>query len=140
MTRREQCVWVGVAVAALPIAMLIVPLGYRVDVHAPAVQLPLLALLAIAEEIVFRGGLQTLLARQRWLRFGVASLSGANLVTSAVFGAAHLLAHSPLQSVSVIPVSLLLGVAYERSGGLRLPAALHVAFNLALYLANVVAR
>ncbi len=125
----------AVAVGALPVAWLLARTGHGMSATPPSLQgLAGLVLLAAAEELVFRGGLQTalakkwsVLARQRW------GLSGANLLTSVVFSVAHLWAHAPLQAAMVFPVSLLLGASLEQSHRLRVPVALHIWFNLALY-------
>jgi len=128
------------AAGAVPVAWLLARFGYGMPAVEPLRDLPLLALLAIAEEVVFRGGLQSWLLTKPALarhRFGV---SAANALTSVVFSAAHLGAHAPLQALGVLPVSLLLGASLERSRRLWVPAALHVWFNVALYAASWVQR
>lgn len=127
--------WV-VAVGALPMAWVLARLGHGMATGQALSELPWLALLAAAEELVFRGGLQTALAQRPALarcRFG---LSGANLLASLAFAAAHLWAHTPLQAAGMLPVSLLLGAGFEQSGRLRVPIAMHAWFNLALYAAS----
>ncbi|HVL57253.1 MAG TPA: JDVT-CTERM system glutamic-type intramembrane protease [Burkholderiaceae bacterium] len=98
--------------------------------------MPLQLLLApVWEEVLFRGLLQGRLGR--W-RAGAARWKGitlANALTGAVFAAAHLLAHPPALAPGFFAVSLLLGIARERSGGLALPIALHAAFNLLGWIA-----
>ena len=125
----------AVAVLALPVAWLLARAGHGMAPPASLGGLAWLVLLAAAEEVIFRGGLQAALARwqpalatTRW------GLSGANLLTSVVFSAAHLWAHTPLQALAVFPVSLLLGASFEHSARLRVPVALHIWFNAALYL------
>ncbi len=136
--RREALFWVAIGIGALPLALLLARLGFAISVREPVVQVPMVILIAIAEEVVFRGGLQDFLARlgRRPMQLRFLGLSFPNLVTSAAFGATHLLAHSPAHALAVVPVSLLLGLARERSGGLLLPVALHAEFNLALYVAS----
>ena len=140
MTPGARRGWGAVALGALPVAWLLAGQGHGMVVREPLRDLLWLLVLALAEEVIFRGGLQTGLLRSPALaarRFG---LSGANLLTSVVFSAAHLWAHTPLQALGVFPVSLLLGASLEQSGRLWLPAALHVWFNLALYLSSWVQR
>ncbi len=96
-----------------------------------------LVLLAAAEELIFRGGLQAGLARRPALAARHFGFSGANLLTSVAFSAAHLWAHTPLQAAAVFPVSLLLGASLDHSGRLRVPVALHIWFNAALCLMSV---
>ncbi len=126
----------AMAAGAVPVAWLLARFGHGLPAIEPLRDLPLLTLLAVAEEVVFRGGLQSWLMAKPALarrRFGV---SGANAWTSVVFSAAHLWAHTPLQALGVFPVSLLLGASLERSSRLWVPAALHVWFNVALYAAS----
>jgi membrane protease YdiL (CAAX protease family) len=131
--------WWGSALAAPLLAALVVRLGFGVALDAPWRTLGLLALAAIVEEIVFRGGLLRLLLR-RWPtgRKNWQSISAANALTSAVFALAHLWSHPPLAALGVLPVSLLLGWAYERSGQrLAPPIVLHLYFNVVLLAASL---
>lgn len=136
MTRGARRGFAAAAVAALPVAWWLAGGGHGLAVQQPLRDVALLLLLAGAEELVFRGGLQAWLAQRPGFgarRFG---LSGANLLTSVVFSAAHLWAHPPLLALAVFPVSLLLGASFEQSGRLWVPVALHAWFNLALYAAS----
>jgi len=127
---------VAAAAGAVPVAWLLARFGHGMPTSNPLRDLPLLALLAVAEEVVFRGGLQSWLATKPVMARRRLGVSTANAVTSVVFSAAHLGSHAPLQALGVFPVSLLLGASLERSGRLWVPAALHVWFNLALYGAS----
>jgi len=76
----------------------------------------------IAEEVFFRGLLQTFLAgvvRSRWLAIGLAS---------AVFGIVHF--SQPHVIPALIALGVLIGYAYERTGTLVVPVLIHAAFNL----------
>ena len=133
--------WWTCALAAPPLAALAAHLGYGVPLDAPWRMLGLLVLASIAEEIVFRGGLLRLLRRWPAGRAGWRSISAANVLTSAVFALAHLWNHPPLAALGVLPVSLLLGWAYERSGQrLAPPIGLHLYFNMALFAASLALR
>jgi membrane protease YdiL (CAAX protease family) len=95
------------------------PLGFAI----PALIYPIL------EEIVFRGGLQTVLLRysrgsKRWGGFTV-----ANIITSAVFSALHLLSHAPLWSAAAFLPSVVFGYFRDRHSSLISPMALHVFYN-----------
>jgi membrane protease YdiL (CAAX protease family) len=74
----------------------------------------------LAEEVFFRGMLQTLLLpllRSRWLVIAVASVLFA-------------LPHEPLYALPALFVlAIFLGYAYERSGCLWPPILMHVLFN-----------
>ncbi len=124
------------AAAAVPVAWVLAWLGQGMTPTQPWRDLTWLLLLAVAEEAVFRAGLQATLARRAALSTTLCGVSAANLLTSLAFSAAHLWAHPPLLAVGVFPVSLLLGASYEQSGRLRVPTALHLWFNLALYTAS----
>ena len=94
---------------------------------------------AVAEEIVFRAGLQRALGR--WPSLAgrrIGPLSAANLLTSLLFALVHLWQHPPLAAAGVVPVSWLLGWVYER-GGERLapPTLLHGYFNATLYASTL---
>jgi membrane protease YdiL (CAAX protease family) len=127
--------------ATPPLAALAAQLGYGVALDAPWRVLGLLVLASIAEEIVFRGGVQRLLRRWPAGRTSWYAVSAANALTSVVFALAHLWNHPPLAALGVLPVSLLLGWAYERSGQrLALPIVLHLYFNAALWAASLALR
>ena len=74
----------------------------------------------IAEELFFRGLLQTMLVRvvrSRW---------GAVAITSFAFAAVHALPH---HWPALIVLSMLMGAAYERTGSLITPITIHMIFN-----------
>jgi membrane protease YdiL (CAAX protease family) len=138
---------VAVVVLAIPVSWLTATLGFTIAVVAPARDVALLLLWSTSEEIVFRGGLQPLLgwalARAALLESarhpGWTVISLANLLTSLVFCAAHLLYKPAWVVLGLFPVSLLLGASLERSGRLWVPVALHAYFNLLLYAASALA-
>jgi membrane protease YdiL (CAAX protease family) len=138
---------VAIVVLAIPISWLTATLGFTIAVVAPARDVALLLLWSTSEEIVFRGGLQPLLGwvLARATEPGSAPLPGwsvisiANLVTSLLFCAAHLLNKPVWVVLGLFPVSLLLGASLERSGRLWVPVALHAYFNLLLYAASALA-
>ncbi len=112
-------------------------MGQRLPVREPLTDIAWLALLALAEELVFRGGVHAALRRYAALTRRVLHISAANALASLAFALAHGLAQPALNVLALWPVSLVLGVAYERSGErLALPVALHLWFNLALYAAS----
>lgn len=95
----------------------------------PSAQVLLLTVLVypLLEEIVFRGALQTaLLERCRGRRAG---LSDANLITSLVFTALHLLVHAQTWAVLVFFPSLIFGHLRERHARLWPSQLLHVYYN-----------
>ena len=134
--RRDKVLWIAVLGAPLFWAALLVlsgrdpawswPLAEPLRFVLPALCYPVL------EEIVFRGLLQEQL--QRALRGRtVGPLSGANIVTSAVFTALHFLYHAPAWAAAVFIPSLLFGYFKDQSGRLTIPIALHVFYNSGYY-------
>jgi membrane protease YdiL (CAAX protease family) len=127
--RTANLFWLGCATLAPGLAWWAAKSGFGMA-HGSGLlrDLAVLALAAVAEEIVFRGGIQEFLLRRMPLRWT------ANVLTSLLFAAVHLWAHSPSVALGVLPVSLVLGWAYERSGRRILPPMLlHLYFNLLLY-------
>lgn len=128
--------WWACALIAPPLAWAAAASGYGITHTEPLRDLAFLALGSLAEEVVFRGGVQRVLLRKMPAR--TAGISAANAITSLLFGTAHLWAHAPLAALGVLPVSLVLGAAYERSGErLMAPIALHLYFNAVLYAATL---
>jgi membrane protease YdiL (CAAX protease family) len=140
-TQLPRSFWWACALSTPLLAALAVRLGFGVAVEAPWRTISMLALASIAEEIVFRGGLLQLLLRWPAGRTSWHSISAANALTSAVFALAHLWNHPPTAALGVLPVALLLGWAYERSGQrLAPPIMLHLYFNAALFVASLALR
>lgn len=83
----------------------------------------------VLEEIVFRGGLQTVLLRQSYLAGRWFGLSRANVVTSILFAAFHLFAHTPQWAAAVVVPSLIFGYFRDRHDSVTGPIALHVFYN-----------
>ena len=73
----------------------------------------------LSEEIFFRGFLYNAAKR----RFGIAA--GA-LISGLVFGAVHF---GPLAVIMIVPMGILLALAYEKTGSLWVPIAMHAANN-----------
>lgn len=122
-------------IVAVPIAWGVAAAGYGVATREPLRDLAVMALWSVAEEIVFRGALQPAIARRidNEPRLGV---TPANVATSLVFAALHLLRHPPLVALFVFPVSLVYGKARELSGHVLPAIMLHLAFNALLYAAS----
>ena len=132
-------VWWICAIGAPVLAWFVAKAGYGIAIASPWPDLAVLAVTSVLEEVVFRGGLQPLL--RRWQPLAATQpVSGANLLTSVAFAALHLWHHPALAALGVLPVSLLLGWIYERSGERLLPPVLlHLYFNAALVLSSYAA-
>jgi membrane protease YdiL (CAAX protease family) len=97
--------------------------------------LTLLLLAPVAEETVFRLGLQ------RWihtrLSMSAGPLSMSNLLTAVVFGSLHALHHgNPLMMLTMFP-SLVFGWIWEnKAKQLRYPVLVHAWYNLCLVISG----
>lgn len=89
----------------------------------------LAVLIPIAEEIVFRGGIQPALLRTRVGVRRVLGCSVANLATSALFALAHLPFHPPLWALATFAPSLVFGHLRERYASVIPAVLLHVFYN-----------
>lgn len=85
----------------------------------------------VLEEIVFRGGLQSALLKKTVFQrsLGSVPLTLANLVTTVIFAAFHLLNQPPLWAVLVIPPSLVFGWMRERHDSVLPSIILHIVYN-----------
>jgi len=123
------------ALAAGPLcwaALIVVnlPLGSGVDGWALIHGVLLMPLL---EEFVFRSGLQGWLLERRALARRLPSarlgISGANLIASIVFAAAHLWTQPPLWAALIFLPSLVFGHLYERRQSIAGPVLVHAFYN-----------
>lgn len=128
--------WLACALVAPPVAWAIAAAGFPMPVHDPLRDLVAIAAWSVAEEIVFRGGLQPLLARAFGTRGRSWPVTPANVATSLVFAGLHAWRHGAVVALGVFPVSLLYGFARERTGRVAPAALLHVGFNVLLYAAS----
>jgi len=105
------------------------------DLRTEAAAPPLLAFVKLAliypilEEIVFRGGIQTLLLERTPLRAKCLGISGANIVTSLLFSAAHLIHQTALWASLVFIPSIIFGWARERYNRVIPSIVLHALYN-----------
>lgn len=97
-----------------------------------AVLLNLVLLYPIVEELIFRGAIQTLLAR--WLKQHWLILSLANLTTSSLFVLVHLVNHSPAWAIATFIPSLAFGYIQERTNNIAAPIILHCTYNAGYFL------
>jgi membrane protease YdiL (CAAX protease family) len=88
----------------------------------------------VLEELVFRGALQGWLRKQEWGTRQQSGMTLANLVTSAVFAAAHVLQRASIGAAAVFVPGLIFGYFRDRYGNLYASIALHIFYNSGLLL------
>jgi membrane protease YdiL (CAAX protease family) len=88
----------------------------------------LLALAPVAEELVFRAGLQEHLLRRLQAQHAAAAFA-ANALTALAFAAAHLAVHANVFAALTLLPALLIGRVYQQQRRLAPCIALHVLFN-----------
>lgn len=89
----------------------------------------------VLEELAFRGVLQGWLRSYPWGRSARLGVTAANLMSTAVFCALHLLHHPPAWAALVAAPSLVFGFFRDRSGSVVPAIVLHGAYNLFYVLA-----
>lgn len=107
---------------------------------APAESTPWLFVLAfpIAEELTFRGLVQGQLARFAAMRQRRAGISGANVVATLLFAAAHLPFRGPSTAALVLLPSLTFGWIRDRHCAVWPAALLHMSYNASAWVAAMV--
>lgn len=83
----------------------------------------------VLEEYVFRGGLQAALFDRANLRQSLLGISIANVITSTVFAALHLINQPPLWAALVFLPSLVFGWMRDRYSNIHASIVLHIAYN-----------
>ena len=121
-----------------PLAWLILATVYPVREAPGLPPLPwhqvvlVLLVFPVLEEVVFRGLVLDMVARQFSKRFGPLTL--ANVLTSLLFVAAHLFHNPPVWALLVFFPSLIFGYLKERHRTLLSPILMHGFYNLGFYL------
>lgn len=96
--------------------------------------LQLVVLMPVLEEIVFRGGLQSMLLDKSVFAKSLLGISLANLLASAVFAAMHLFNQPPLWAALVFVPSLVFGWARDRFDSIISSIILHCVYNAGFVL------
>lgn len=117
---------------------ILLPDGFAADIASSLVSISLFVIAyPVVEEWLFRGLIQGELLRLRKLSRTFTGISGANLVTSLLFVALHLINHPPLWAMAVLVPSLVLGHFRERYQQVWIPMALHMLFNASYLVAGL---
>jgi membrane protease YdiL (CAAX protease family) len=132
---RDTRFWIALLMGPLVCALMAlwVPRGSVDYVVQWRLLLWLVLLYPVLEEMVFRGGLQTLLLRTQKGQMARYDISLANLMTSLLFALVHLLNHSPLWAVAIFVPSLLFGWFRERYNSVIPSMILHSGYNLSYF-------
>ena len=88
----------------------------------------------IIEELAFRGFIQTSLAKMASLRTSFGSISSANIVTSVIFSAFHLIHHNVIWALLVFIPSVVFGFFRDKYGSVKPSIVLHIIYNGFYYL------
>ncbi len=129
-----------VAVAAGPLVWVVLYLLYRPQpswqqiVENSASLLLLCLIYPLIEELAFRGAVQGWLLRQRFGSVSVAGITGANILASCLFAAAHLFYHPPLWAALVFVPSLVFGWFRDRYQSVVPAIVLHILYNSGYFL------
>lgn len=121
------------ALAAAPLSLLV--LNWIVPAWSSGIRLQVSIMLSVVlwqpviEELLFRGVIQGQLRKCAWAQAGIFKLTLANILTSMLFVAAHLLSHAPAWAVAVMVPSLVFGYFRDRYGHLLPSLLLHAAYN-----------
>ena len=91
-----------------------------------------LVLAPVLEEVVFRGGLHAALLRRK-SRPLLAGAGRINALVAAAFGLAHALTRSLVLGLAVLPMALVIGWVYERTGRVRHCVWIHAGCNAAWF-------
>lgn len=83
----------------------------------------------ILEEFIFRGVLQPALYENNTLASSFAGVSLANVITSLLFAAMHLINQPPLWAALVFLPSIVFGWARDRYGYIHASVVLHIFYN-----------
>lgn len=126
----DPAFWVAIALGPLCWGLLAIS-GLTTYRNPPELELLLWGVLVypVLEEIVFRGGLQPALLTRPTLSVTRAGISPANVITSFVFAALHLMSQGPLLASLVFLPSLVFGAARDRYGTISASIILHMFYN-----------
>lgn len=94
----------------------------------------------LIEELLFRGIIQGQLSRQQWGQQALFKITAANIVTSILFVAVHMLNNPPIWSLTIFIPSLLYGYFRDRFNSVYPAMILHSAYNGTVILGLLIYR
>jgi len=92
------------------------------------------------EELLFRGIIQGQLSKSKWAQQSLLNITAANMVTSALFVAIHILNTSLIWSLTIFIPSLLYGYFRDTFKSVYPAMVLHSIYNLIVVLGLVIYR
>ncbi len=128
----KDSIFVFLLIAPLPVWLWLYITKGVTGITDLSVLLTLVLLFPIIEEILFRGFIQSFLAKrlhQRWFIFSL-----ANVLSSILFVLAHFINRPPVCALAVLIPSLVFGYIQERTNNLAAPIALHSTYNAGFFL------
>ena len=88
----------------------------------------------LIEELLFRGVIQGQLTKREWGRRSWQGISNANIITSVLFVAVHMIHSSPLAALSVMAPSLVFGYFRDYCNSVFPSIILHSAYNAMVFV------
>lgn len=128
----KDSIFVFLLIAPLPVWLWLYITKGVTGITDLSVLLTLVLLFPIIEEILFRGFIQSFLAKRLHQRWSIISL--ANVLSSILFVLAHFINHPPACALAVLIPSLVFGYIQERTNNLAAPIALHSTYNAGFFL------
>jgi len=99
-----------------------------------ALFLSLVLIQPVIEELLFRGAIQGYLLQTSFGGWSLHGVSIANVLTTILFAAAHLVYQPPIWAAGVLVPSLFFGYFRDRTGSVVSPIVLHISFNGMFFL------
>jgi len=94
----------------------------------------------LIEELLFRGIIQGQLSKRKWGQQSLLNITVANMVTSALFVAIHMLNTSPIWSLTIFIPSLLYGYFRDAFKSVYPAMILHSIYNFIVIIGLVIYR
>ncbi|WP_092117703.1 JDVT-CTERM system glutamic-type intramembrane protease MrtJ [Desulfonatronum thiosulfatophilum] len=119
--------WFYALLALGPLAWLLPEPVFRIAIWR-------LTIMALAEELLFRGLIQQFMLRRPLFQHRLGPLTLANVAASILFVLAHLVAQPPLWAAAVFIPSLIFGWIWDRHGRVVPCTMVHFWYNLCFFL------
>lgn len=118
--------WFYTLLALAPLAWILPQPMFRIGLWS-------LVVMALAEEMLFRGVVQQFLLHRAAFGRRIGPLTLANITASLVFVLAHLVAQPPLWAAAVFVPALIFGWIWDRHGRILPCTVVHFAYNFCFF-------